>query len=124
MTPDVLSTSPDGRYQVITKPWDPRMSLWLYPPEIFDLKTKEVVFKVRDIAWSLNKSEWESNSIIRISLSNYPYIPPELGIIIRINCAYKTAKIGDDSEIELQVLHDALERTLASYKDKNTNFPV
>ena len=87
------------------------MSIWLYPPEIIDLRAEEVIFKVRDIAWSLEHSEWESDSVLKIGLCRYPDIPPGAGPTIRIDCTNKTATIGDSEETDLQALGDALEKS-------------
>jgi hypothetical protein len=90
------------------------MSILLYPPEIIDLQTEQVVFKVKDHAWSVGSSEWESNSVVRMDLCNYPHIPPGGALIVKINCTNKTAKIGNNEEIELQALGGALQKARVS----------
>ena len=104
----IQSVSPDGRYQLRTGFWDPRMSIWLYPPEIFDIQTQQVIFRVRDMGWTLDHSAWEADSVLSISLRKYP--DAETRLNVRINCADKTAKIGNEEEIALKALGEALEK--------------
>ena len=108
----IQSVSPDGRYQLRTGSWDPRMSIWLYPPEIFDVQTQQVIFRVRDIAWTLDHSAWEGDSVLSISLCKYP--DPETRLNVRINCADKMAKINNYEKIELKALGHALEKAHAA----------
>jgi hypothetical protein len=53
--------SPTGAYEIVTKSWEPRMSLWVQTPEIIDRQSQEIILAFRDDRWSLEKSAWIDN---------------------------------------------------------------
>lgn len=40
----VISTSPSGCYEVRSEPWEARMSHWVHPPIVLDLRTASLVY--------------------------------------------------------------------------------
>lgn len=113
MSAELQSSSPSGRFKVFADPWEPRMSLWVYPPEIIDAETQDRILKFADPNWSLEFAEWESESIVRLLLSKYPGDRLPRGIPVQIDCALRCAVIGD-SRFQLCEIEAVLESALSS----------
>lgn len=111
MSAELQSTSPSGRYKVFADPWEPRMSLWVYPPEIVDAETQDLVLKFVNPNWSMDSAKWESETIVRLGLRKYP--SDRNGISVRVDCASRCGEVGD-SRFPLSEFEEALEDALNS----------
>jgi len=111
MAAELQSTSPSGRYKVFAEPWEARMSLWVYPPEIVDAKTQELVLKFVDPNWSMDFVEWESETVVRLGLRKYP--GDRNGITVHVDCETRRGEIGA-SRVSLTELEEALDSALNS----------
>ena len=93
MSAEIQSISPSGHFQVLSEPWEPRMSLWVYPPQIVDTRTEELLFKVSDQNWSMEHAQWETEETVRLGMRKYPGDRRPNGLVITINCTRRTAEI-------------------------------
>lgn len=105
---DVISTSPSGRYEVRSSPWEARMSHWIHPPCLFDRQASDVVYAVEDTSWSVDRATWEADSVVRLELRKYPG-GEGMDAVVTIDCAARTASIGG-CDIPLEALDSALEK--------------
>jgi len=87
------------------------MSLWVYPPEIIDVETQDLVLKFANPNWSMDFAKWESETIVHLGLRKYP--GDRNGISVRINCASRSGEIGHSSFL-LTEFEEALEGALNS----------
>jgi hypothetical protein len=104
--------SPDGRFAVVTAPWEIRMSLWIETPSIVAPATNEVLFAFRDACWSLNACAWAAAARVTLRLRKYPgsHAPGE--IAAEADCARKVARVGT-AEVPLALLEKELDAQLA-----------
>ncbi len=86
--------SPDGRFAVVTSPWEVRMSLWIETPSIVVTATNEVLFAFGDECWSLNAATWTAADQVTLRLRKYPgsHAPAEIGA--EIDCTRRVAHVG------------------------------
>ena len=109
---EILSLSPDGRYQVQATPWEAGNSHWLFPPKIIDTQNGNVVFGFEDPRWSADLSTWLSPTRVELKLRKYPGDRAPLGLTMIIECALRIAESGDGTHIELARLESTLEGML------------
>lgn len=109
---EILSWSPDGRYQVQATPWEAGHSHWLLPPHIIDTQTSDRVFGFEDPRWSADLSTWLSPTRVELKLRKYPGHRAPLGITVIIECLLRTAEYGDGTHVELARLESTLEGML------------
>lgn len=109
---EILSLSPDGRYQVQAIPWEAGNTHWLLPPQIIDTQNGSVVFSFKDLLWSADLSTWLSSTRVEFKLRKYPGHRAPLGFTVIIECAQRTAEYGDGTHIELARLESTLEGML------------
>ena len=106
---EILSLSPDNRYQVQAIPWEAGNTHWLFPPQIIDTQNGSTVFGFRDRLWSADLSTWLSPTRVELKLRKYPGHLAPLGFMVIIECALRTAEYGDGTHIELARLESTLE---------------
>lgn len=109
---EILSLSPGGRYQVQAMPWEAGNTHWVFPPQIIDAQTGNVVFGFEDHLWSADRSTWLSPTRVELKLRKYPGHRGRLGLTVIIECAERTAEYGDGEHIELARLESTLEGML------------
>ncbi|PHN20464.1 hypothetical protein [Pseudomonas sp. ICMP 561] len=109
---EILSLSPDSRYQVQATPWEAGNSHWLFPPQIIDTQNGNEVFSFKDALWSADRSTWLSPTRVELRLRKYPGHRAPLGLVVIIECALRTAEYGDGTHIELARLESTLEGML------------
>lgn len=109
---EVLSVSPDGRYQVLATPWEAGNTHWVFPPQIMDLRNGHVVFGFKDPLWSADLSNWTSPTQVELTLRKYPGHRAPRGFEVIIDCALGIAEYGDGMRIELARLESTLEGML------------
>lgn len=109
---ELLSLSPDGRYQVQAIPWEAGNSHWVFPPQIIDTQNGNVVFGFEDDLWSADRSTWLSRTRVELKLRKYPGHRGRLGLTVIIECARRTAEYGDGTHIDLTRLESTLEGML------------
>jgi len=113
MSAELQSTSPSGRYKVLASPWELRMSLWVYPPEIVDAEAQDLILKFVDPNWSMDFAKWESDTIVHLGLRKYPGDRLPSGTSVQIDCASRIGVIGK-SRFPLSEMEGALEAALNS----------
>lgn len=109
---ELLSSSPDGRYQVQATPWEAGNTHWVFPPQIIDTQNANVVFGFRDPLWSADLSTWLSPTRVELKLRKYPGHRAPRGLTVIIECALRTAEYGDGTHIGLARLESTLEGML------------
>jgi hypothetical protein len=109
---EILSLSPDGRYQVQAIPWEAGNTHWVFPPQIIDTQNGIVVFGLEDHLWSTDRSTWLSPTRVELKLRKYPGDRARLGLAVIIECAEGTAEYGDGTHIDLARLESTLEGML------------
>ena len=109
---EVLTTAPGGRYQVDVLPWEARMSLWVYTPEIIDTVEDRVLLGFTDNAWSSDKAAWLTDTLLTMVLRKYPGDKTGHGLRVLIDCANETADFREQLGIPLPALEQALEQSL------------
>jgi hypothetical protein len=104
--------SPDGRYAVVTTPWDVRMSIWIDTPHIEDQANDTIVMSLHDVHWSLVSATWQSPAVVLLMLRKYPgsHQPPELKVVV--DCDAKVATL-DGRSMSVRDIEPALEAALA-----------
>lgn len=106
----IISTSPTGRFEVRAHPWEPRMSHTILPPLLFDTKTTEYIYAPDDSAWSVDRADWEGESVVRLSLRKYPGGKgTEVELII--DCLARTTSFKG-KPIPLSALNGALKKAV------------
>lgn len=108
----IQSTSADGRYIVRIAPWEARNTHWVCPPEIVDTYTGATFFKFESESWSTDRSAWESDSLVRLTLRKYPGDQPRNTLVVRIDCIHGTGDIEGGARVALDALEAALEKAL------------
>ncbi|CAM3128760.1 hypothetical protein BZK31_11720 [Pseudomonas floridensis] len=106
---EILSLSPDGRYQVQAIPWEAGNTHWLFPPQIIDTQNGNMVFGFEDLRWSADFGTWLSPTRVELKLRKHPGLRAPLGLTVIIECALRTAELGDGTQIELACLESTLE---------------
>lgn len=109
---EILSLSPDGRYQVQATPWEAGNTQWVFPPQIIDIQNGSEVFSFMDPLWSADRSTWLSPTRVELRLCKYPGHRAPLGLTAIIECALRTAEYGDGTHIELARLESTLDGML------------
>ena len=109
---EILSLSPDSRYQVQATPWEAGNSHWLFPPKIIDTQNGNVVFGFEDPRWSADLSTWSSPTRVELKLRKYPGHRAPLALTMIIECALRIAEYDDGTHIELARLESTLDQTL------------
>ncbi len=104
----VISTLPSGCYEVRSEPWEARMSHWVHPPIVLDLRTASLVYSPEDRDWSVEHAAWVSESQVRLDLWKYPG-GPRTSVEVIIDCAARTARIGGNA-VALAALDAALKQ--------------
>jgi hypothetical protein len=111
MAKEIQSTSPDGFYTVQCEPWEPRMSLWVYSPEIVENETCKIVFSFCDPNWSAEYSTWLGPTKVQLGLQKYPGDKLPQGIVVDIDLINQVALL-ENHQIGLHELEALLERRL------------
>lgn len=106
---EILSLSPDGRYQVQAIPWEAGNTHWLFPSQIIDTQNGNMVFGFEDLRWSADLGTWLSPTRVELKLRKYPGLRAPLGLTVIIECALRIAEFGDGTQIELACLESTLE---------------
>lgn len=108
----IQSTSPDGRYIVRIAPWEARNSHWVSSPEIVDTRTGHSFFKFASESWSADRSAWESDSRVRLTLRKYPGGQPRHTLVVMVDCVAGVADIEGGARVALEALEAALDKAL------------
>ncbi len=107
---EIRSTSPTGQYQVRTFPWEPRMSLWVEPPELMDARSGESLLKLADACWSLEGAEWRSESVVALRLRKYPDEEGRGEVRLVVDCKARVVEIGTGALVPMSDVEHAIER--------------
>jgi hypothetical protein len=113
MQPELRSSSPSGRYEVRVFPWEPRMSLWVETPELFDTASQKSVLRFTNTNWSLESAAWLSESIVKMRLRKYPGAHMTATYEVTINCENQTAIVESLPVESLSAIEHALEKVHA-----------
>ena len=85
------------------------MSLWIETPAVLDKTTGETLLKFKDSNWSLDAARWLSDSIVELTLRKYPGNHLPVNVIVTLDCANRTASIGEKEVLLLVDVESALE---------------
>jgi hypothetical protein len=109
---ELRSTSPTGRFEVRVSVWEARNSLWVESPEIFDLTESKPQLRFGSELWSLDDSEWKSNSVVRLVLRKFPgnHAPVQLEVLADLQS--QTASVQSSPPVPLEHLEHAMEHQL------------
>ena len=112
MTPETKSISPTGRYMVQIFPWEVRMSHWIETPQLLDTHTNQRLIAFEDSNWSLDRADWQSNSVVKLSFRKYPGNHKPSIVDAIVDCQHDRATV-EGTEVEgLVNLEAALERAI------------
>jgi hypothetical protein len=105
-------SSPSGRYEIDIVSREVFNTHWIELPRLLDKQTGETLFAFEDSHWSMDEAQWLGESLVRFTLRKYPgnHKPGEL--IATIDCAARTAKIGEVDAGSLQELEAGLDGAL------------
>ena len=112
MTPETKSISPTGRYMVQIFPWEVRMSHWIETPQLLDTHTQQRLISFEDSTWSLNQADWQSNSVVKLSLRRYPGNHTPSSVEVLVDCEHDRATVEGTVVEGLANLEAALERAI------------
>jgi hypothetical protein len=104
--------SPSGQYRIAISAWEARMSCWIETPSLFDKMTGEKLLAFQDSNWSLDAARWLSDTVVEFTLRKYPGNHLPVNVIATLDCANRTAKIGQTEIPLLAEVEAALERAL------------
>jgi len=105
---EIISTSPDGRFQVQAEVWEARNSLWVYSPCIWDAELSLHILRFENEFWSVDNSAWLSERKVLLVLRKFPgnHRPEQLSV--EIDCVAHVAMIPHASPAPLVGLESAL----------------
>lgn len=109
---EIISTSPDKRFQVRADVWEARNSLWVYSPSIWDVELGFRLFSFEDEDWSVDTSIWISATTVRLSLRKFPGNHRPENLTVEIDCMTLKATILPSKNATLEDLEAALDRAL------------
>ena len=83
---EILSTSPDGRYEVRSTPWEASASQWVYTPSIVNTSTGAVLYQPSDDRWSADNVTWTSASAVTLTMRRFPgnHEPAQISLSIDV----------------------------------------
>ena len=108
---DELSISPGGAFELRVDAHSGRMSHDIFTPRI-STTTGETLVGFEDSNWSLDAHQWQSDSVVRLTLRKYPgnHVPGEL--TCTADLAVRAATFADGTVVSLSELELALEGRL------------
>ena len=112
MKPEIRSSSPSGRYLVRVLPWEPRMSLWIETPEIFDTISQVRLLQFLGASWSLDAADWVSDCTVTLQLRKFPGDHSPRSVEAIINCASQTATVQGLPVSSLAAVEAALDKII------------
>jgi hypothetical protein len=115
MQSELHSSSTNGRYQLRVFPWEPRMSLWVETPELFDAVSQKPILQFSNASWSLDSAVW-LNETVTMHLRHYPGASPKQSFVVVIDCAHQTAWIENVPVESLLAVEPMLEQLLTAAK--------
>jgi hypothetical protein len=105
------STSPSGRFEITISAWEARMSLWIEVPTIHDRVAGKELLTFEDPHWSLDSTEWRSDSVVALTMRKYPGNHRPVDIVATVDCLGATADIGGTT-VPLEQLERSLDSAL------------
>jgi hypothetical protein len=88
------------------------MSLWIETPTLLDKSTGETLLAFKDSNWSLDAAHWLSDSTVKLTLRKFPGNHLPVNIIATLDCARRTARIGEKEFQSLAEVETALDNAL------------
>ena len=109
---EIISASPDGRFQVQAEVWEARNSLWVYSPSIWDAEQSLHILTFEDELWSVDKGTWLNEIKVLLVLRKFPgnHRPEQLSV--EIDCVAQVAMVSHASPVPLVDLESALNRSV------------
>lgn len=104
--------SPDGRFLLLTGPWEVRMSLWIETPVLRDLAGDRSLWRPEDSRWSLNGADWLDATRVELRLRKYPgnHEPSELRAWIDAQAGW--GQVEGSGQVPLERFEAALDAAL------------
>jgi hypothetical protein len=86
--------SPDGQYQITLAEREAGNSHWVLTPTLRDTRSGETLLELSS-RWSLDETHWRSESSVTLILRKYPgnHTPPD--VTLTVDCAARTAQVGE-----------------------------
>jgi hypothetical protein len=110
---ELRSVSPNGRYEVRTRPWEARMSLWVETPFIIDTSVQHALLRFTNSSWSLVSSQWQSESMVLLHMSKFPgHFPATFKVTV--DCEKHSAVVHGLCVDSLSAVEQTLEQALLS----------
>ncbi|WP_353189439.1 hypothetical protein [Pandoraea pnomenusa] len=109
---EILSKSPDGKYDVRSALWEASASQWVYTPSIVNAVTGEVLYQPSDERWSAEEAIWDSANVVTLMMRRFPgnHVPAQISL--RIDVCNKIASVNDSPGITLDQVDDAIATTI------------
>ncbi|WP_331692635.1 hypothetical protein [Pandoraea sputorum] len=109
---EILSKSPDGKYDVRSDIWEASASQWVYTPSIVNTVTGEVIFQPSDERWSAEEAIWDSANEVTLMMRRFPGNHVPAPIFLRIDVCNKIASVNNSPGITLDQVDEAIARTV------------
>lgn len=103
--------SPDGSFRITIEMYEAFNSHWVLIPTIEEAATSEVLLKL-DRGWSMDESKWVGNSVVELRVRKYPGNHSPADLVATVDCAARTARVGQGEVLPLGGLETALNASL------------
>ncbi len=69
------------------------MSHWIESAELIETATEETLFSFSDTNWSVDNAEWQSPTVVALTVRKYPgnHLPPDFTVVL--DCEAKTVVV-------------------------------
>ncbi|HEX4329091.1 MAG TPA: hypothetical protein VH105_20035 [Burkholderiales bacterium] len=104
------STSPDGRFAIYVDMWEAFNSHWVESPELTDTRSGATLLKFNNDNWSLDAAQWQSDTVVSLSLRKYPGDHTPSAFEVVVDCEQGNASVADMAPLPLAEVEEALER--------------
>jgi hypothetical protein len=103
--------SPAGTYEITLAEREVFNTHWLHVPSLRDVHTGETFLALSE-EWSLDESAWQTDSVVTLRLRKYPgnHTPPD--VVAIVDCAERTATVGEGASGPLADLEQRLDAVL------------
>ena len=103
--------SPTGLYAITLAEREVFNTHWLHVPSLQVAQTGETFLTLGE-QWSLDESAWQSDSIVALTLRKYPGNHTPSDLVATVDCAARTARVGEGAFAPLADLEQRLDRAL------------
>ena len=104
--------SPTGRFQISVSMREVFNSHWVESPTLLEKSTGTMLLTFGDRNWSLDEARWLDDSTVALTLRKYPGNHTPADVVVTVDCAGRSAKIGETELKARNEVEPALERAL------------